>query len=67
MPEFSKRPGNDLGTMPLAELAVELKKMAKAMLDKNDFIKGMVFNLIAMRFQEAVDRIAELEAENVHD
>jgi len=51
----------DMATMPVADLAEELKKTAQEMLDKNDFVRGMVFNLIANRFKECVDRIEELE------
>lgn len=60
MTDWKDRQGSDMATMPLAKLAVELKSMAKAMIDQNDFIKGMVFNVIANRFQEAVNEIEGL-------
>ena len=41
---------SDLGTCPLPELIEQLQKTGKDALDKNDFIRGMVFNMLAKRF-----------------
>ena len=42
---------SDLGTCPLPELIEQLKKTGKKALDDNDFIRGMVFNMLAQRFE----------------
>jgi BMFP domain-containing protein YqiC len=51
----------DLADVPLPELADELKSVADKMLEKNDFVRGMVFNVLANRFTEAVEEIDALE------
>lgn len=50
----------DMGTCPLPDLVDSFRKSATKMLDKQDFLQGMVFNIIANRFEECHSRITQL-------
>ena len=41
-----------MATCPLQELIDQFQKTGKKALDENDFIRGMVFNIVALRFKE---------------
>ena len=57
---------SDMGSCPLPELITSFHKSAEKMLDKNDFIQGMVFNIIANRFDELLGVLLLCKDEDVY-
>ncbi len=51
----------DMATCDLPELVTSFRRSAKKALADNDFIRGMVFNIVAARLQACHERIEELE------
>ena len=51
----------DLATCPLPELVAKFRENAEKADQENDFLRCLLMNAIANRFQMAHDRITELE------
>jgi len=52
---------SDMATMPILELIGGLREKAKSAIDNdNDVLKGMVFNVLAMRLEKQLDENTEL-------
>ena len=56
----------DMNTCPLPELIDEFRKSGSKALDDNDFLRGMVYNLIAARYDELLAVLRQLKREDLY-
>jgi len=57
---------SDMNTCPLPELIEEFRKSGKKALDDNDFIRGMVFNIVAHRYEELLNVLKQVKREDLY-
>jgi hypothetical protein len=57
---------SDMNTCPLPELIDEFRKSAKTALDGNDMLRGMVYGVIAHRYEELLDVLKQVKREDLY-
>jgi len=57
---------NDMGTCPLPVLIDQFKESGEKALDDNDFLRGMVYHIVANRFKELLGVLRLCKDEDVY-